>query len=171
MLDGGLEPTLYFYNPNIDSAGEYEKRKAEAVRYAAKMNVPFVDHDGDRDLWNEAVRGYEPEPERGKRCSVCFEMRLAKTAAYAAENGFRVFTTSLGISRWKDFEQVTRAGRRVASLFPGLVYWEQNWRLRGGQEQMEQISKEEAFYRQKYCGCVYSLRESIQRSLGKKSQA
>ena len=169
MIESGIEPTVYFYNPNIYPKEEYEHRKKEVVRYAQKMKIPFMDADYEIDGWLEAVQGHEEDVERGKRCTLCFEMRLGKTAAYAAENGFKVFTTSLGISRWKDLEQVNHAGRRAASLFPGLIYWDHNWRLYGGQEQMERISKEENFYRQNYCGCIYSLRESIRRSLAKRS--
>lgn len=169
MLEAGLEPTLYFYNPNIYPREEYQKRKGEVIRYAKKRNVPFVDADQDHDAWFEAIRGHEEDQERGERCSLCFEMRLGKTAAYAAENGFKVFTTSLAISRWKDLGQVTRAGKLSAKLFPEVVYWDHNWRLQGGQEQMEKISQEENFYRQNYCGCLYSLRESIKRNLAKHS--
>ncbi len=169
MVEAGIEPTVYFYNPNIYPKAEYEHRKSEVIRYAQKIKVPFVDADYEIDAWLHAVEGHEEDAERGRRCTICFEMRLGKTAAYAAANGFKVFTTSLGISRWKDLEQVNRAGRRAASLFPGLVYWEHNWRLYGGQEEMEKIAKEENLYRQNYCGCLYSLRESIRRSLAKRS--
>ena len=167
MIESGIEPTVYFYNPNIYPKEEYEHRKKEVLRYVRKMNVPFVDADYEIDGWLAAVEGHEGDAERGKRCTICFEMRLGKAAAYAAGNGFKVFATSLGISRWKDLAQVNRAGVRAASLFPGLVYWDYNWRLHGGQEQMEKISREESLYRQNYCGCVYSLRESIKRSLSK----
>ena len=169
MIDHGLAPTLYFYNPNIYPKEEYERRKQEVIRYAEKMNVPFVDADYDQEQWSTIVRGHEQEPERSERCNLCFEMRLGKTAAYAAQNGFRVFTTSLGISRWKDLEQVKRAGTRAAFLFPHLIYWDYNWRLHGGTESMERINKEENFYRQNYCGCMYSLRDTIKRGLEKRS--
>jgi epoxyqueuosine reductase len=169
MIESGVEPTVYFYNPNIYPKEEYEHRKREVVRYIQKIKVPFIDADHEIDGWLQATEGHEEDAERGKRCGICFEMRLGKTAAYAAEHGFKVFATSLGISRWKDLEQVNRAGRRAASLFPGLTYWEHNWRLYGGQEQMEKIAKEENFYRQNYCGCLYSLRESIRRDLAKRS--
>lgn len=170
MVESGIEPTVFFYNPNIDSREEYEHRKREVLRYVQKLKVPFVDADYESDAWSEAIQGHEEDAERGKRCAICFEMRLGKTAAYAAEHGFKAFATSLGISRWKDLEQVNHAGRRAASLFQGIVYWEHNWRLHGGQEQMETISKEEVFYRQRYCGCLYSLRESIRRNLARHSK-
>lgn len=169
MIDGGIEPTVYFYNPNIYPKEEYELRKREVIRFAQKLNVPFVDADYEADAWLEATRGHEGDTERGARCSICFEMRLGKTAAYAAQHGFKVFATSLGISRWKDLEQVNRAGRRAAARFPGIVFWDRNWRLEGGQDLMEKISQEENFYRQKYCGCTYSLRDSIRRGLSRQS--
>jgi hypothetical protein len=170
MLESKIEPTIFFYNPNIYPFDEYEHRKAEIVRYIKKYKILFVDADYDQDRWRDAVRGYEEAPERGGRCALCFEMRLGKTAAYAAKNGFRIFTSSLGISRWKDLLQVNRAGERAAHLFPQLIYWDYNWRLHGGTDLMEKVSKEETFYRQRYCGCIYSLNWSIQRSLLKKAK-
>ena len=169
MIESGIEPTVYFYNPNIYPREEYERRKAEVIRYAQKRNIPCVDADHDADQWFEHVKGHEEDPERGERCDLCFEMRLGKAAAYATGNGFKVFTTSLGISRWKDLAQVNRAGEKAAASFPGLIYWAQNWRLQGGQEQMNLITEEENFYRQRYCGCLYSLRESLRRGLGRRS--
>lgn len=171
LLDAGIQPTIFFYNPNIYPHEEYEKRKREVVHYAKRMKVSFVDADCDQELWAQAVQGHEKDPERGARCRICFEMRLGRTAAYANENGFRVFTTSLGISRWKDLAQVVRAGQNAAEAFPGLVYWDYNWRLQGGQQQMEEICKAENFYRQKYCGCLYSLRGSTKRNLAKQSSS
>jgi len=100
------------------------------------------------------------DEERGERCSLCFEMRFVKTADYARKNGFNVITSCLGISRWKDFDQVTQAGIKAASLFPGVTYWEYNWRKKGGSQRMYKIAKEETFYQQQYCGCVYSLRDT-----------
>ncbi|HOE69102.1 MAG TPA: epoxyqueuosine reductase QueH [Candidatus Omnitrophota bacterium] len=158
MLAVGLEPTVFFYNPNIYPREEYNLRKNEVIHYAGKRGIPFIDRDGDGGLWFETVKGHELEPERGERCGLCFDMRLGKSAAYASENGFRVFTSSLGISRWKDFDQVTRAGLRAAAAFPGLAYWDMNWRKDGGSGMMSRLAAEEGFYRQNYCGCLYSLR-------------
>jgi len=151
-----IDFTLFFYNPNIDTEDEYEKRKAENIRFAKKLNIPFADADYDNFNWLETIKGYETEPERGKRCTLCFEMRLIRTAQYAYNNGFNVFTSSLGISRWKDYEQVTQCGIKAAALFPNLTYWTYNWRKKGGADRMAQISKRENFYRQQYCGCVFS---------------
>ncbi|MBI2095603.1 MAG: epoxyqueuosine reductase QueH [Candidatus Omnitrophica bacterium] len=156
----GIALTIFFYNPNIHPRAEYEIRKNENIRFAEKVGIPFVDADYDAPGWFERTKGHENDPERGERCGRCFEMRFVKTAEYAAARGFKVMTSCLGISRWKDFEQVTRAGQRAASLFPGVVYWDFNWRKDGGSSRMIELSKEENFYRQQYCGCVYSLRDA-----------
>ena len=163
LVQNGIAPTVYFYNPNIYPREEYEHRKQEVLRYVLEMKIPFVDADHELDQWFDAIEGHEEDAERGERCGLCFEMRLGKTAAFAAGQGFKVFATSLGISRWKDLEQVNRAGEKAASDCPGVVYWAQNWRLGGGQEQMDRITREQNFYRQRYCGCLYSLRDFLKR--------
>ena len=143
----GIEMTIFFYNPNIYPQKEYERRKNEHVKFAKKLGVKLVDGDYDNNAWLNLTRGLEKEPERGKRCEACFKMRMKRTAKYAYDQGFKVFTSSLGISRWKDFEQVSCAGKEAARLFPNLQYWEYNWRKEKGVERMSQISKEENFYR------------------------
>ncbi len=160
--DAGVELTVYFYNPNIHPRKEYETRKEENVRFAQKIGIPFIDGDYDSDRWFEMTRGHEKDRERGERCSMCFEMRFVKTAEYAYQHGFKVITSCLGISRWKDFDQVTRAGIKAASLFPGISYWAYNWRKQNGSHRMIEIAKEEKFYQQQYCGCAYSLRDTNQ---------
>ncbi len=148
--------TVFFYNPNIDTREEYEKRKEENARFAEKLNIPFIDGNFDTENWLNAVKGLEKEPERGERCKKCFEQRLFTTAEFAYNNNFDIFTSSLGISRWKDFDQVTRCGIEAASNFLNLTYWDYNWRKKGGTNRMSEITKREKFYRQKYCGCIFS---------------
>lgn len=160
MTRSGIDYTILFYNPNIHPRKEYELRKSENVRYAEKLGVPFVDLDYDRDNWFARVKGLEWEPERGQRCTVCFDMRFERSALYAVEHGFRVFTSSLGISRWKNMEQINDCGQRAAARHEDLTYWTFNWRKQGGANRMIELSKEERFYQQEYCGCVYSLRDT-----------
>lgn len=160
MQASGIDFSIYFYNPNIHPDREYEIRKNENIRFAEKHNIEFIDADYDRDNWFERVRGLEQEPERGIRCTVCFDMRFERTALYAHENGFDTITSSLGISRWKDMDQINRSGVRAAARYPELIYWTYNWRKGGGSARMLEISKREHFYQQEYCGCVYSLRDT-----------
>ncbi len=156
----GIEYTIFFYNPNIHPREEYELRKSENIRFAEKHGVPFVDADYDTDNWFERAKGLEWEPERGARCTMCFDMRFERTALYAHEHGFHVITSCLGISRWKNMEQINESGVRAASRYPGMSYWTYNWRKKGGAARMIEISKRENFYQQEYCGCIYSLRDT-----------
>ncbi|MBR1778105.1 MAG: epoxyqueuosine reductase QueH [Alphaproteobacteria bacterium] len=160
--------TVLFYNPNIQPAEEYEKRRMENERFCQERNVPFIALEYDPKNWLNAVKGLENEPERGKRCSVCFHLRLKRAMEYAQENGFETVSSVLGISRWKDMNQVNRAARQ-ASLKTGVFYDETNWR-KGGLEQLrQQLVKETGMYAQDYCGCPFSKRNNQSSSTGSKS--
>ncbi len=160
LLASEIDFTIFFYNPNIHPEQEYLIRKEENVKFADLHNIPFIDADYDKDNWFERAKGMEWEPERGKRCSMCFDMRFERTALYAYENGFPIISSSLGISRWKDMNQINTSGLKAASHYPGIEYWTYNWRKDGGAERMYQIAKRENFYKQEYCGCVYSMRDT-----------
>jgi predicted adenine nucleotide alpha hydrolase (AANH) superfamily ATPase len=155
-----IDTTIFFYNPNIHPIEEYELRKEENIRFASKLGMPFIDADYDRDIWFERTQGQENEPERGKRCTTCFDMRFEVTAKYANDNGFDLISSTLGISRWKDMIQINGCGARSAKDYDDLNYWDVNWRKKGGSTRMLEISKKEEFYQQEYCGCVYSLRDT-----------
>lgn len=160
LIASRIDFSIFFYNPNIHPVQEYEIRKQENIAFAEKHHIPFIDADYDKDNWFERVKGLEWEPERGKRCTACFDMRFERTALYAYEHGFPVISSSLGISRWKDMNQINDCGLRAAARYPEMVYWTYNWRKDGGSERMYQIAKREQFYQQEYCGCVYSLRDT-----------
>jgi len=155
-----IDTTVYFYNPNIHPIEEYEIRKEENKRYCDKLGFKFIDADYDKDNWFERIKGLEDEPERGARCTQCFDMRFERSALYAHENNFKVFATTLGISRWKNMDQINDSGKRAAQRYKTVEYWDFNWRKDGGSSRMIEISKEENFYQQEYCGCVYSLRDT-----------
>ena len=154
-----IDTTIFFYNPNIHPVEEYELRKEENVRFAQKLSMPIIDADYDRDDWFKRTKGQENEPERGKRCTTCFDMRFERTARYAAENNFDIISSTLGISRWKDMNQINDSGDR-SSKTHNVPYWDFNWRKKGGSSRMLELSKKENFYQQEYCGCVYSLRDT-----------
>ncbi|MBQ8502215.1 MAG: epoxyqueuosine reductase QueH [Bacteroides sp.] len=157
MLQNGIRPTVFYCNPNIYPQEEYEVRKQEAIRFVTSQNLDFIDADYDHAGWLHSVRGLEAEPERGSRCLRCFTLRLVETARYASLHGFRLFTTTLASSRWKNLEQINAAGRLAAGQYPGTLFWEQNWRKGGLQERRNQLLREYAFYNQRYCGCEFSL--------------
>jgi len=155
-----METTVFFYNPNIHPIEEYEIRKSENKRFCDQLGFEFVDVDYDKENWFKRIKGLEDEPERGDRCTKCFDMRFERSALYAHENDFPLFTTTLGISRWKDLDQVNDSGLRAAKPYKNLIFWDLNWRKKGGSSRMIEISKREEFYQQEYCGCVYSLRDT-----------
>jgi len=162
IMASNIPFTIFFYNPNIHPRKEYDLRKDENIRYAEKYDIPFIDADYDKDEWFQRAKGMEQEPERGIRCTMCFDMRFERTALYASENGFDVISSSLGISRWKNMDQINDCGVRAAGHYPGITYWTYNWRKLGGSARMIEISKREEFYQQEYCGCAYSLRDTNQ---------
>ncbi|MDC1443434.1 epoxyqueuosine reductase QueH [Gammaproteobacteria bacterium] len=160
LAASNIKTTVYFYNPNIHPIEEYEIRKNENKRFCAKLGFECIDGDYDKDNWFERIKGLEDEPERGKRCTQCFDMRFERSALFAQENDFGVYATTLGISRWKDMEQINSSGLRAAKRYEDVSYWDFNWRKQGGSSRMVEISKREEFYQQEYCGCVYSLRDT-----------
>ena len=160
MHSAGIDVTVYFYNPNIHPRREYEIRKEENKRYAAKLGIPFVDADYDSDEWYRRAEGMEFAPERGARCTMCFDMRMERTAAYAREMGFTHFTTTNATSRWKDQDQVNDCGRRAASATDGVEYIEYDWQTEEMNARKYKINADNSFYKQEYCGCSYSLRDT-----------
>jgi len=158
MVDNGLEPVVFYFNPNIYPREEYEIRKQESKRQVGDLGLKWIDGDYDHEEWLGKVKGLENEPERGGRCLLCFKMRLLATAKMAQEEGIRMFTTTLASSRWKSLEQIEEAGRYAAGLVEGVEFWTQNWRKGGLQERRNQLLKEGGFYNQLYCGCEYSMR-------------
>ena len=133
---------------------------SQSSSFFAQDFTPQHDAEVFQAMQDERAKGMEFEPERGIRCTMCFDMRFLRTALYAKENGFTTFTSSLGISRWKNMDQINDCGTRAAAAFEGLTYWTYNWRKFGGSGRMYEIAKREEFYKQEYCGCIYSLRDT-----------
>ncbi len=148
----GVNFTVLFYNPNIQPESEYIRRCDENKRICNDLNVPFQELEYNPEVWKKATQGLENEPEKGRRCDVCFHLRLKRACEYAKENGFSRVSSVLGISRWKDFDQVCRAGKQ-AEAETGIPYDCTNWRKNGGLERSERLAKEMNLYRQRYCGC------------------
>lgn len=156
MLQNGIRPTLYFYNPNITPEEEYLHRKEEIIRYAQLQGIECIDADYDHQQWLNDVKGLEHEPERGARCLQCFYVRLLKAMQYAHDNGYGVVATTLATSRWKSLKQVSEAGERAVSAFPDIKFWCENWRKGGLQERRSELLKQYEFYNQTFCGCEFS---------------
>lgn len=157
LVNQGFRPVIFYSNSNIYPEAEYLKRKNECIRYAEETGLEIVEDNYDHNSWLTISEGLGKEPERGARCAGCFRYRLERAAAYASRNGFDVLTTTLASSRWKNLEQVNAAGEYACGLFPGVTWWDMNWRKGGLQERRNQIIRERGFYNQLYCGCEYSF--------------
>ncbi len=144
--------SVVFYNPNIRPLAEYQKRCDENKRLCDLYQVPFVELEYDNENWCSLTKGLENEPERGKRCSICFHMRLKKVMEYAKANGFDGVASVLGVSRYKNLEQVNQAAAQ-ASTETGVPYVQIEGRKGGMQERRSQLIKDLNLYRQTYCGC------------------
>lgn len=164
LLASKLKPTVFFYNPNIHPEKEYDIRKQEVVRFCAERDVPVIDGDYDTDNWFACVKGLEKEPEKGRRCDACFLLRMDRTALMAKEKGIAFFATSLSISRHKDQKQVHTAAIKAAETVDGVQFWPYNWRQKGGADRGAVMAKQLDFYRQNYCGCVFSRRDKVNKT-------
>lgn len=158
MLQHGIRPTIFYFNPNIFPYEEYEIRKNESKRHADSLGISWIDGDYNHAQWLEQVQGLEHEPERGSRCLQCFRMRLTATALQAQALGITHFTTTLASSRWKSLDQITQAGLAAQAAVPSTLFWAQNWRKGGLQDRRNQLLREYDFYNQLYCGCEFSIR-------------
>lgn len=151
--------TVLYYNPNIYPFEEYEYRKNEQKRLISEMKfenpVSFIDSDYDNNSFNKAVKGLEAEPEGGKRCEKCFELRLNKTAEVAKENGFDYFVTTLSISPLKNAETLNQIGKEAGEKY-GVKYLLSDFKKNNGYKRSIELSREYSLYRQNFCGCVYS---------------
>ena len=151
-----FELTVFFYNPNIFPEEEYVKRKAEVVKVCGEWSIPMVDMDYDAEEWHARVaKGLESEPEGGLRCPLCFKFRLAKTAQYAAENGYKYFGTSLTMGRNKNAAVINPIGESFAKIYK-IKFYSEDWKKGGRQEKGRKMVEERGVYRQNYCGCEFS---------------
>ena len=182
----GIQPVIYYFNPNIYPEAEYEIRKAESKRHAESLGIEWIappdlpiegrsSWEVAHEAWLREVKGLENEPERGNRCSICFYHRLKATAEKAAELGIPYFATTLASSRWKNIDQVNAAGLKACQSTklsnqgeapnpnqgeaPTPSFWPQNWRKDGLQDRRNELLKQYKFYNQLYCGCEFSCHD------------
>ena len=153
--------TVFYYNPNIFPAEEYEKRVKEQealiLRLPAKHRISFLEGPYEQERFYEMAKGLELEPEGGERCFRCYHLRLLEAAQMARAGAFDYFTTTLSISPLKDAEKLNEIGEKLAREY-GVAYLNSDFKKRNGYKRSIELSREYGLYRQGYCGCVYSLR-------------
>ncbi|MBI5554976.1 MAG: epoxyqueuosine reductase QueH [Elusimicrobia bacterium] len=150
LRQDGYKVTGYFYNPNIYLAEEYERR-LEVVRDASRLlDFELIAGPYNNIVWQERVQGLEEEPEGGKRCSVCFRVRLQKAADKARELGIKYLASTLSVSPHKNAPEINNIGQELSKGFLPYDFKKQN----GFRKTMD-FAKEHNFYRQHYCGCKF----------------
>jgi len=160
-LKDKFDLTVFFYNPNIFPLEEYLKRKAEVMKVCTEWDIPMVDMDYEADVWHQKIaKGLEREEEGGKRCVLCFRFRLAKVAEYAADNGFEYYGSSLTSGRNKKAEVIHPIGHEFAKIYK-IKFFDVDWKKDGRQERGRQLVSELGIYRQNYCGCEFSLKNTV----------
>ncbi len=155
--------TLFFFNPNIATKEEHDKRLAELRRLVDEMpeaaGMPVVSAGYDHNRFLFIAQGLEDEPEGGERCTRCFEMRLIISALFAAEHKFDYFTTTLSISPHKDASRLNSIGKEAGERF-GVPFLPSDFKKRDGFLRSIELSRQYNLYRQDYCGCEFSKNKS-----------
>ena len=155
--------TAFYYNPNITDRAEYEHRVAELQRLIEEMfkkdsevyKPNFLEGEYNPDAFYNLAKGLESEPECGRRCIKCYELRLRETAEEAVRGGYDYFTTTLTISPLKDAQILNRLGIKLGEEY-GVKYLPSDFKKNGGYQRSIELSKEYNLYRQNFCGCEYS---------------
>ena len=161
-----FEITVFYYNPNIYPESEFNYRLDEQQRFIKEFmknnpsshSIHFMEGNYEDDRFYEAAKGLENEPERGRRCTECFKLRLGESAKIAADGGFDYYTTTLSISPHKDAELLNTIGEEIGAQY-GVKYLYSDFKKKGGFLRSTELSAEYGMYRQDYCGCVYSYND------------
>lgn len=156
--------TILYYNPNISPIEEYKKRKEEQINLIKELEnvvkINIIDCDYDNDIYEAKIKGFEECPERGKRCTICFNLRLEKTAEIAKKEGFDYFCTTLTVSPYKDAKLINKIGKELFEKYQ--VKWlYSDFKKNDGYKKSIELSKKYGLYRQDYCGCKYSKKKNL----------
>ena len=159
QLKNEFDITVLYYNPNIYPETEYLKRLNEQIDYLNKINIKYIIANYDPNEYNDAIKGKEHLPEKSSRCFQCYKFRLEKTAEIAKSKNFDYFTTTLSVSPHKNATFINEIGTSLSS--EKCKFLSSDFKKKNGYLRSIQLSKENNFYRQTYCGCEMSLRCSL----------
>ena len=156
--------TILYYNPNISPKEEYLKRKEEQIRLINEIDkinkVDIIDCDYDNDLYEKSIKGYESCPERGDRCTICFNLRLGFTAKMASELKYDYFCSTLSVSPYKNAKLINEIGKQMEEKY-NIKWLYSDFKKADGYKKSIELSHKYNLYRQDYCGCKYSVRNKI----------
>ncbi len=157
LLGEVFDITMFFYNPNIHPGGEYRRRLKDVERLSKISNIPLITGTYEPERWFMLTEGLEDEPEGGKRCAICFHLRLEETARLAAKKGMDIFAATLSISPHKNAGTINEAGLSISRKY-GIDYYLSDLKKKNGFKKTNELSRSYGFYRQDYCGCIYSMK-------------
>lgn len=158
LREAGAEVTGHWFNPNIHPFREHELRREALAGYAPTIALPMIWEPGYE--MPEFLRQVVGHGGFRQRCAICYRLRLQRTAIVAAREGFARFSTTLLISPYQDLEAIVRIGEELAQRH-GVAFWGEN--LRRGFAEHHRMAREADLYRQRYCGCIYSEWEALDR--------
>ncbi len=156
LKEMGYSPIVYFYNPNLDSQEEFDRRLDAQKTLCEHFKVELIVENYEPMEYLDYIKGLENEPEKGSRCDKCIELRLRKTADKAKELDINFFTTSLVISPHKNFKKISELGYSISLNYLPLEYLPLDFKKKDGFLKTNTISKELNLYRQNYCGCKFA---------------
>ncbi|MDA3838377.1 MAG: epoxyqueuosine reductase QueH [Candidatus Delongbacteria bacterium] len=164
LLRDYFDITLYFYNPNIYPKEEHDRRLNElrlfVERFDSNKDIKLIAEEYTPIEFASCVTGLEEEREGGSRCFKCYDLRLSKTAVRASEENFDYFCTTLSISPHKNAEKINEIGKELANIYE-VKFLFSNFKKKNGFKRSLELSKDFDLYRQEYCGCQYSMRDSL----------
>lgn len=146
----------FFYDPNIHPYSEYYLRLLDVKRSCKMLGIELIEGEYDTKGWLEAVKGYENEPEKGARCSICFDNRFEISALKAKELGEKIFTSTLLTSPKKSLAQLKTSGDYLAKKY-NIEFIAPDYRSKQGTQEQNILAKQDKLYRQDYCGCLFGL--------------
>lgn len=150
--------TIYFYNPNINTKKEHDLRAQSQINLCEILNIPYIIERYTPSEFDKKIIGREQDTEGGKRCQTCYHLRLDKTATFAKENGYDIFTTTLSVSPYKNATLLNQLGESISKKY-GVKYLSSDFKKNDGYLKSINNSKKYALYRQNFCGCEYSVRK------------
>ena len=163
-LSDYFDISILYYNPNISPIDEYLKRKKEQIRLIKSINtknkLDIIDCDYDNDIYEDKIKGLENEPERGNRCTICFNLRLDKTASMAKKLNYDFFATTLTVSPYKNSNLINEIGIKLQEKY-NIKYLVSDFKKKNGYKRSIELSNKYNLYRQNFCGCKYSKKAKV----------
>ncbi len=163
LLKDYFDVTIYYYNPNIEPNEEYIKRKNEQIRFINELNnefVHFMDCDYENEVFREKTKGFEKEPENGARCSICYKIRMEKTAKEGKKLNFDYFGTTLTVSPYKNSQKINEIGAYLEKKYE-IKFLYSDFKKKDGYKKSIELSNKYKLYRQNYCGCEFGRDKDV----------